>query len=108
MREGGTFTPNDKSAQGISILAYILRLVNDRALMIKSCTLSESQAFRCKLTLSCSHKYFSCISTLLDSNSTVLAIRSAYNHKITSFTGFGDSRSAKIENFPGEHALDPL
>ena len=35
----------------------------------------ESHAFRCNLTLACLHKYFSCISTLLVGNSTVLDIR---------------------------------
>ena len=49
-----------------------------------SCIEGESHAFQCNFMLSCSHKYFSRISTLLEGNSTVVAIRSAYNCKIPS------------------------
>ena len=46
----------------------------------------KSHTFGCNLTFSHSHEYFSHISTLLEGNSTVLTIRSAYNCKIPSFT----------------------
>ena len=45
------------------------------------------------------HEYFSCISTLLEGNSNVLAIRSAYNHKIPSIEGVNVSGFNKLVCF---------
>ena len=85
-----------------------------------SCRALKSHALSVSLTyflvISRSHEYFSRISALPEGNSTVLAIRSAYNRKIPSFTvtelsGFNKIvrlrrfENCKIQKFSGRACL---